>query len=121
MYLLCLLAIIFLGMSICVGLMMYWIKNTEIEMYSVTHLELQVSATDFFDYRTMLYPPEGKAHVLNAIKKDIRIQISTYMKNNNLKLKKGVYYIPKKSVYNGKEIEYPYDDYMDEFDFEKIY
>ena len=112
--------VLFLGVCVYIGFAIHWFNNTEVEMYSVTHLELSVSEEDVIDYNVFLNPQKDKTRVLEQINEINRIQIADYMKKNNFKLKKGDYYIPKKSIIDGKENAISYDEYIECFDFEKI-
>lgn len=48
----------------------------------------QIYVEDYFDYTFMINPPK-KYDALEQIDKEMRIQVSEYMKENNLKLKEG--------------------------------
>ncbi len=112
--------VVAIGVCVYIGYAVYLFNNTQIEMYSKTHVKLEVEESDVIDYNIFLNPPQGKTEALKQINEDTRAEIADYMKNNDFKLKQGVYYIPKQSITNGEEQATSYDEYMELFQFEKI-
>ncbi len=111
--------VLIVGICSIVGFISHWLNNAEVNMYSVTHIDYVVSNGQYVDYHVFLKPDKTN-HILNEISEEIRLEIADYMKSNNLKLKAGKHYIPKKSMTDGIENEISYEEYIEGFSFEKI-
>jgi hypothetical protein len=110
--------IFILGIFLYVGMIIYWVETTEVEMLSKTHFDFFVKEGQIVDYKDFINPHD-ETSALDQIDKGIRLQIANYMRENNLKLKEGNHHIRKKVVSNPEEIG-NFHEHMEYLNFENM-
>ena len=119
MTLLIIVGVIILGIAVFIGMLIHWANTHEVKMVDKTHLDFVVKVGQTVDYNAFINLKD-ETSAFNQINDDVRMQIADYMQENNLRLKEGHHYFPKRSFCNGGEVIVTLDEYLNCFKFEKI-